>query len=317
MSTRAAAICLGTMLAAAAVPALEVPYLTGRVNDYAGMLDPEEESRIAARLEALEQANGAQVVVLTIPSLEGEVLEEYSLRVAETWGLGDEEVDNGLLFLIARDDRKLRLEVGYGLEGVIPDVLAGRILRNVVQPEFRAGRFVAGIEAAVETIATAIEGGDVSSLARSSGSEGMPWKARLDMPWPARLVMAGIFFLVIGTFSLIALASSGGVGWFLYLFLLPFWSSFPLAFAGVPVGCVFPLVWLVGFPIAKLLIAKSDWGKRWAKRLKPMVMTSGRKGRSGGWSFGGGGGFSGGSFSGGGFSGGGGSFGGGGSSGGW
>lgn len=309
MRARAASICLGMMLAAAAVPALEVPYLTGRVNDYAGMLDPEEESRIAARLEALEQGNGAQVVVLTIPSLEGEVLEDYSLRVAETWGLGDEEVDNGLLFLIARDDRKLRLEVGYGLEGVIPDVLAGRILRNVVQPEFRAGRFAAGIETAVETIATAVEGGDVSSLARSSGSEGIPW--------PARLVMGGIFFLVIGTFSLIALASSGGASWFLYLFLLPFWSSFPLAFAGVPVGCVFPLVWLVGFPIAKLLIAKSDWGKRWAKRLKPMVMTSGRKGRSGGWTFGGGGGFSSGGFSGGGFSGGGGSFGGGGSSGGW
>lgn len=305
MRTRAASICLGVMLAvAAAVPALEVPYLTGRVNDYAGMLDPEEESRVAARLEALEQANGAQVVVLTIPSLEGEVLEDYSLRVAETWGLGNEEVDNGLLFLIARDDRKLRLEVGYGLEGVIPDVLAGRILRNVVQPEFRAGRFAAGIEAAVETIATAIEGGDVSSLAQSSDSE--------EIPWPARLVMGGIFFLVVGTFSLIALASSGGVSWFLFLFLLPFWSSFPLAFAGVPVGCVFPLVWLVGFPIAKLLIAKSDWGKRWAKKLKPMVMTGGRKGRSGGWTLGGGGGFSGG-----GFSGGGGSFGGGGSSGGW
>lgn len=310
MRTRVASICLGVMLAVtAAVPALEVPYLTGRVNDYAGMLDPEEESRIAARLEALEQTNGAQVVVLTVPSLEGEVLEDYSLRVAETWGLGDEEVDNGLLFLIARDDRKLRLEVGYGLEGVIPDVLAGRILRNVVQPEFRAGRFAAGIEAAVETIATAIEGGDVSSLAQSSDSE--------EIPWPARLVMGGIFFLVVGAFSLIALASSGGVSWFLFLFLLPFWSSFPLAFAGVPVGFVFPLVWLVGFPIAKLLIAKSDWGKRWAKKLKPMVMTSGRKGRSGGWTFGGGGGFSGGGFSGGGFSGGGGSFGGGGSSGGW
>lgn len=310
MRAHATSICLGVMLAAAAtaVPALEVPYLTGRVNDYAGMLDPEEESRIAARLEALEQANGAQVVVLTIPSLEGEVLEEFSLRVAETWGLGDEEVDNGLLFLVARDDRKLRLEVGYGLEGVIPDVLAGRILRNVVQPEFRAGRFAAGIEAAVETVATAIEGGDVSSLAQSSSNEGIPWQARL--------VMGGIFFLVIGTFSLIALASSGGVSWFLYLFLLPFWSSFPLAFAGVPAGCVFPLVWLVGFPIAKLLLAKSDWGKRWAKRLKPMVMTGGRKGRSGGWTFGGGG-FSGGGFSGGGFSGGGGSFGGGGSSGGW
>lgn len=309
MSARAAAICLGMMLAAAAVPALEVPYLTGRVNDNAGMLDPEEESRIATRLEALEQANGAQVVVLTIPSLEGEVLEDYSLRVAETWGLGDEEVDNGLLFLIARDDRKLRLEVGYGLEGVIPDVLAGRILRNVVQPEFRAGRFAAGIEAAVETIATAIEGGDVSSLAPSSGSE--------EIPWVARLAIGGIFFLVIGTFSLIALLSNGWISWFLYVFLLPFWSSFPLAIFDVPLGYAFPLAWLVGFPIVKRLIAKSGWGERLAKQWKPMVMTGGRKGRSGGWTFGGGGGFSGGGFSGGGFSGGGGGFGGGGSSGGW
>ena len=104
--------------------ALDVPKLSGRVNDYADLISPAAEARIEHTLEALEQDEGAQLVVLTIDSLEGEQLEEYSLRVAETWKLGRAEQDDGALLLIAKNDRKMRLEVGYGLEPVLSDVMS-------------------------------------------------------------------------------------------------------------------------------------------------------------------------------------------------
>ncbi len=136
------------LLVATAAPTLEVPFLSGRVNDYAELIPPETEERIAAKLEAFEGSTGAQLAVLTVPSLGDEVLEEYSLRVAETWGLGREEQDDGVLLLVARDDRKMRIEVGYGLEARLTDAQCGRILRNVLRPAFREGDFGGGIEAA-------------------------------------------------------------------------------------------------------------------------------------------------------------------------
>ena len=121
---------VAVFLGAGALGALEVPYLAGRVNDLADLMTEEEELRVTSKLEGFERATGAQIAVLTVPTLEGEVLEEYSLRVVETWGLGRAEQDDGVLLLVARDDRKMRIEVGYGLEGDLTDVQCGRILRN-------------------------------------------------------------------------------------------------------------------------------------------------------------------------------------------
>jgi uncharacterized protein len=115
---RRAALPALVLLAAAVAPtatALEVPYLTGRVNDHAGMLTETERERIEAKLAALETGAGAQVAVLTVESLDGEAIEAYALRVAEAWQLGRKGRDDGVLLLVARDDRALRLEVGYGL----------------------------------------------------------------------------------------------------------------------------------------------------------------------------------------------------------
>ena len=136
----AALAAVFALIAGFAAEAREVPYLAGRVNDTADMIPADVEQRIDEKLAALEQATGAQMAVLTIASLEGEVLEEYSFKVAETWGLGREEQDDGLLMLIARDDRKMRLEVGYGLEGDLTDAQAGRILNNILRPAFRGAR---------------------------------------------------------------------------------------------------------------------------------------------------------------------------------
>ncbi len=159
---RIAPLVLAAALAALGVPApaaaLEVPFLSGRVVDEAGILGPDAEQNLTRTLEELERATGAQVAVLTVPSLGGEALEDYSLRVAETWRLGSAERDDGVLLLIVRDDRKMRFEVGHGLEGAIPDVLAGRILDNLVRPRFRAGDFDGGVGAGVEAVAALVRG---------------------------------------------------------------------------------------------------------------------------------------------------------------
>ena len=138
--------------------ALEVPYLAQRVTDLANLLPIEAESRLEAKLKTLESETGAQVAVLTVPSLEGEVIEDFSLRVAETWQLGRETQDDGVLVLVARDDRRVRIEVGYGLEGAITDLQSRRIIDGLMVPRFRQGDFAGGIEAAVNAVAGAVRG---------------------------------------------------------------------------------------------------------------------------------------------------------------
>lgn len=303
MRRRALSIAL-LIGAAVAAMALDVPYLSGRVNDYAGLLDAKTTSRLESTLKDLEDRTGDQVVVLTIPSLEGEPLEDFSLRVAQTWKLGREDRDNGVLFLIARDDRKMRFEVGYGLEATLTDALCGRILRNVVRPAFRRGDFNAGVEGGVDAVVKILNGEQVPALDASRPPGGMPLGGRV--------VMGLLFLVTVVTFSIAALATPGCAGWFMYLFLLPFWATFPSVFLHPLAGPVLALIWLILVPIWKLAAARTDWGRSLGKRWAPLVLKRG----GGGW-LGGGGWGSGGGFSGGGFSGGGGSFGGGGASSGW
>jgi uncharacterized protein len=126
--------------------------LTGRVVDQANVLPPDAEARITQRLEAHEAASGQQFAVLTVPSLQGDPLEDYSIRVVESWKLGQKKQDNGLLLLVVPNDRKVRVEVGYGLEGTITDALSSQIIRNVIKPAFKAGNYAAGIEGALEPL---------------------------------------------------------------------------------------------------------------------------------------------------------------------
>lgn len=287
--------------------AKDVPYLSGRVNDLAGIIPPQTRDGLESKLKAFEQETGAQVAVLTIDSLDGEVLEDFSHRVASTWKLGQQGKDNGVLFLVARDDRKMRLEVGYGLEAALTDAQSRRILDHVVRPKFRAGDFGGGVEAGVDAVVGTLRGqaDAIPAEAPSASANEMA-----NMPWPMRLLMAGMFFTIVGVFSVIAFFQSGCHGWFLYVFLMPFYFAFPLAFAGPVFGLGIFLVWLLGFPIGKALFGpRSAWGKGFLAShpgWKGFVAGSGSSGS--GWSSG---------WSSGGFSGGGGSFGGGGSSSSW
>jgi len=302
MTARRFFVCV--VIVAAAMPglALEVPELEGRVMDLAGIFSSTAAASMAAESERLEQENGAQVAVLTIPSLEGQPLEDYSMRVVEAWQLGRQDRDNGVLILIARDDRKIRIEVGYGLEGVLPDALCGRIIDNAMKPAFRDGDFSGGAQRAVEMISGLVRGDPEASAALPDtaidASDALPL-----------LAMAVIFFSVMGVFSMSALFTKGGGAWFLYLFLVPFFFAFPGAVLGPKWAVIIVAVWLIGFPILRLLIWHTVGGKSF--RTSHPTWTNWNSSRGGGWS--GGGGFS----SGGGFSGGGGSFGGGGASGGW
>ena len=293
VAMRTVAIGLALWAAAAARgPALEVPFLAGRVNDLADMLPDESESRLEARLDRLESERGAQVAVLTIASLEGEAIEDYSLRVAETWKLGRSEFDDGALLLIVRDDRKMRLEVGYGLEPAITDAMSRRILENLIRPRFREGDFAGGIEAGVDAIALLVEGEELPPPTEpESGSRGLG-------------NLFG-FAVSVGFFSLMALGGRGCVAWLLFLILTPFWFTIPLALWGRPLGLVPGILWLMGFPVLWALARRAGWGGRWTG------------GSGGGWSSSSGGWGGGGGFSSGGFSGGGGSFGGGGASSSW
>ena len=275
------------------------PALSGRVVDEAGVLSSTARSDLSTLLEDHERETGNQLAVLTVRTLGGVPVEEYALDVARDWQLGTSENDNGVLFLLAIDDREMRIEVGYGLEGVLPDVTASRILRNEVRPFLRQGDYDGGVRAGVIAILSAIDGAyEPSEVSAESPPFGL-----------------GIMFLVIPSiFAFLGILSSGCARWFLFLFLMPFFLVAGFALTGSPTGgLIFLGLYILAYVVIqshpKVKKLRETMKKEGSVRFGPMVIGGG-SGRSGG-SFGG---FSGG---GGGFSGGGGSFGGGGASGGW
>lgn len=151
-------ICLGTVFVAASAWALDVPPLTGRVVDLAHVLPADVAASLTSDLETHETKTSNQVVVLILPSLDGEPIEQLSHRVATTWKLGQKGTDNGVLLLIALRERKVRIEVGYGLEGTLTDLRSAHIIRNEIVPRFRDGDLPGGIAAGVHAILGTIEG---------------------------------------------------------------------------------------------------------------------------------------------------------------
>lgn len=131
---------------------LEVPKLNRRVTDLAGILSPSEEARLEENLMVFENETSNQIAVLIINSLDGESIEQYSIQVVDQWQLGTAQKDNGVLLLIAVQDRQVRIEVGYGLEGVLTDLISFQIIRNVIAPPFRNGNYYAGIDQGLRAI---------------------------------------------------------------------------------------------------------------------------------------------------------------------
>ncbi|MEW6290315.1 MAG: TPM domain-containing protein [Thermodesulfobacteriota bacterium] len=265
--------------------ALDVPPYKGYVNDYADMISAQEEVRLERALQSFELTDSTQVAILTIASLAGDSLEDFSIRTVEQWKIGQKGRDNGVLLLVAKDDRKIRIEVGRGLEPVLTDLLSGRIIDGVISPNFKAGRFDQGMEAGVAAIIQAVRGEFKADRRGARVRQG-------DEPPP--LLFQFLFF-----------------GLFLVAFLGRIWR--PLGVIGGAV--LFPLAFLFGllpfsFLLLLLLIPAGAFGG-W---LLPFLLAGMLRGGGVGYYGGGhGGGFGGGGF--GGFGGGG--FGGGGASGNW
>ncbi len=159
MRARIVAGVVVVLLALGAAAALDVPPAPqGRVSDYAGLLSPSDRARLEDRLAGIERATSNQFVVAIFRSLEGDSLEDFSIRLAEAWKVGRKGRDNGLILLLFTEDRKVRIEVGYGLEGAIPDILAGQVIRQVLAPRFREGDYAGGLLAAVDALDRASRG---------------------------------------------------------------------------------------------------------------------------------------------------------------
>ena len=198
-----------TLFASFAYSEVAVPPLTGRIVDLTGTLSLSQSNEIADILAAHEQKSGNQLGVLIVPTTQPEAIEQYSLRVVESWKLGRKGVDDGALFLVAKNDRKLRIEVGYGLEGVLPDAICRRIISEIITPKFKQGDFAGGITAGVTAIIDAINKSGEFAPGATGSVAGSP-----DLFF---LIFFAIFFFV---FVFIAAAlgktgqwQSGGSGW--------------------------------------------------------------------------------------------------------
>jgi uncharacterized protein len=169
------ALTLLLLALAAGAAALAIPPApTRRVSDFAGALSPADHDRLEAKLIERERGSRNQVVVAIFRSLEGESLEDYSIRLAEQWKVGQKGLDNGVIFLVFLQDRKMRIEVGYGLEGVLTDAVSSSILSQVVAPRFREGRIAEGIGAGLDAIDAAIKGEYRAEGRRGSRDRGVP-----------------------------------------------------------------------------------------------------------------------------------------------
>jgi uncharacterized protein len=293
IAARASLLALLVCWAFAAAADVAVPPLSGRVVDQTGTLSASDISSLTQTLKSLETRKGSQVAVLIVPTTAPETIEQYSIRAAEAWKIGRKKIDDGALLVVAKNDRKLRIEVGYGLEGSLTDATASRIIDEIIVPKFRNGDFAGGISAGVERIVAVIDGEKLPAPApRQQSNSG---SLNFDPLNPFFIILVLLFGGLIRSLlgRLIGSVASGG------LVTLIAWYFFGSLLAAVIAGV-----------IASIFVMFSD------------SITSSAPGRRGsGWSGGvGGGSWSGGSSSSsdsGGFSGGGGSFGGGGASGSW
>jgi len=200
------ALCVFAVSVAGAEVA--VPPLKARVTDLTGTLAPAQRDTLERELQAFESRKGSQIAVLIVPATRPEAVEQYSLRVSETWKLGRKGVDDGVLLLVAKDDRELRIEVGYGLEGAIPDAVAKRVISEIIIPFFKQGDFYGGIQAGVGRLIRIIDGEPLPSPQARDTS----WSGIFDLlPVAFIAVMIGGGFLGALLGRLTGAAVSGGI----------------------------------------------------------------------------------------------------------
>ena len=255
-----------------------LPALTDRVADLTGTLSAEDRASLTASLAALEKDKGAQIAIVLLPTTQPESIEQFGIRLAEAWKIGRKGVDDGVIVIVAKNDHRMRIEVGYGLEGAIPDAIAKRIVAEQMAPRFREGDFAGGLRATVATLDKVIRGEPLPAPGVKAAQSGTDPGDSLTFLLIV-LFMGGAIRSIFGLFG--SLAVSGAAGWLA-------WTLF--ASLGLAGGAA-----LLAFALSFIRLGRGGW-------------------QSGGGFPGG---FGGGSSGSGGFSGGGGGFGGGGASGSW
>lgn len=280
---------LALLAGAVAWAQVEVPALTAPVTDLTQTLTPEQIATLDRTLRDYEAREGSQIAILLVPTTEPETIEQYAIRVAEVWKLGRRGVDDGVLVLVAKEDRAVRIEVGYGLEGALPDVIANRITDQVIVPRFREGDFFGGLSAAVDRIVAVLEGEPLPEPEQRAPASGKGIGSLLPLLFMFVFVGSSMLRRLFGGFggASVTAGLAGVIVWLLTGTLI-------IAIGATVIAFFFGLFGGMG-----------GGGRGWSSR--------------GGWGggFGGGGWSGGGGFGGGGWSGGGGGFGGGGASGRW
>ena len=274
-----AVLALGFLPAAGAADEVAVPPLAARVTDLTGTLGTGELASLEAELRAFEQQKGSQIAVLMLPSTQPETIEQYSIRVAERWKIGRAKTDDGVILVVAKNDHRLRIEVGYGLEGAIPDVVAKRVISEVIAPHFLANDFHGGIRAGTQTLMKLIDGEKLPAPAPSQKHAVHDYQSLFVILLLVVVVAGGVLKAILG-------------------------RLFGSAATGVAAGFI---AWVLAGALGAAVIAG-------AVAFLMALMGGGRGFYPGGF---GGGGLGGGGFGSGGFGGGGGGFGGGGASGSW
>jgi uncharacterized protein len=215
-----ALFCLALLPAVGrAADLVPLPALSARVTDLTATLDATQKGRLEAQLAAVERAKGAQIAVLLLPTTQPEAIEAFGIRLAEAWKIGHKGADNGVIVIVAKDDRATRIEVGYGLEGAIPDVIAKRIIEERMTPLFRQGDFFGGLRSAVEGLDLAIGGpasgapvetAPVKRVASAEDSDLFPWLA-------GAAVAGGVLRMMFGLVgSLVAAVLAGWLGFVIF-----------------------------------------------------------------------------------------------------
>ncbi|GAB2901975.1 YgcG family protein [Paralcaligenes sp. KSB-10] len=283
--------CLAPWARAAEAP---VPSLTARVTDLTKTLDAATQASLTQKLAALEESKGAQIAVLIVPTTGDSSIEQYATHVFDQWKLGRKKVDDGILFVVAKNDHRLRIEVGYGLEGAVTDLQAGRIIREQVTPLFKQGDYAGGVTAGVDSLIKLVKGEALPPPSPQYKSE----QAGGDSP-PVHMLLPLIFMAFVLPATIAAFAAA--------LFVYLMFHSLGYALLGAVAALV-----LSG--VGRAIGAGGRGSSARASRTGGVIGGLGGLGGFGGGGFGGGGG---GGFGGGGFGGGGGGSGGGGASGGW
>ncbi len=284
---------------AAAQDLQAIPALTARVMDQAGVLQPAQRAALEAKLEAFEAQAGPQIVVLTVASTGIEDIADYAQRAGDAWKIGRKDVGDGVLVVVARDDRKLRIQVAKALEGAVPDLAARQIISNHISPAFKRGDYAAGLDAGADALIARIQGENLPPPAapggqaqRGLGSSGLGLEELAMFFFVGVPVLGGVLTSVLGR-KLGSAATAGGAG------ALAWWLSASLLIAGAAGVVALVLVGVMGVGALR--------GGRGGRGGPPIIWGGGGGGGRGGFG-GGGGGFG---------SGGGGNFGGGGASGNW